>query len=222
MKKLKGLFAFAAVVVCALFLPAASKHQASLSPHEELLAAQTGFEREVFMLIREETQEHLHRMSGYNEDGYQIMVDGIVVSIGQSRAGQVLSALRQKLAPRKYMAFIIDMNDGIKTDKIGIIKGTDQYDILRIMQTNGDDYEISNADVIDRLKEWEKNWQFEIIGAENDWVEIEFKSLPRDVKAFAEEVRDFCPDAVDQGAGGNLAGLVKELKATKRLYLWWE
>ncbi len=104
---------------------------------------------------------------------------------------------------------------------IGILKGTDQYEILRIMHTDGDEYDITNQDVIDRLKEWEKISSFDIIGADNDWVELEFKTLPRDLKAFVEEVYDFAPDAVDEGPG-TVNGLMKEIQQTKRLFLLWE
>jgi hypothetical protein len=117
------------------------------------------------------------------------------------------------------MAFVVEVNAGIKTDRIGILKGTDQYDILRVMHTDGDDYDISNSDVIERLKEWEKSSPFDIIGADNDWVEIEFKTLPKDLRAFAEEVYDFSPDAVDQGS---VCGLIAEIQRTKRLFLWWD
>jgi hypothetical protein len=121
----------------------------------------------------------------------------------------------------KYMAFIIEMNEAIRSDKIGILKGNDQYDVLRIMQTNGDDYDISNEDIIERLQEWEKRYPFAIIGAENDWVEIEFRAVPDDIRSFAQEVYDFCPDPVDQDAG-SIEDLIKEIKATKRLLLWWD
>jgi hypothetical protein len=71
------------------------------------------------------------------------------------------------------------------------------------------------------LKEWEKTSPFDIIGADNDWVEIEFKSLPKDLKSFAEEVYDFSPDAVDQGPGSTTE-LANEIQQTKRLFLWWD
>ena len=133
--------------------------------------------------------------------GYQIIAPGIVVSVPEDKTDHVLSSLRRQLLPLKYMPFVVEMNAGLKIEKIGILKGTDQYEILRIMHTNGDDYDISNQDVIERLKEWETHSPFDIIGADNDWVEIEFKILPKDLKAFTEEVYDFCPDAVDQGPG---------------------
>jgi hypothetical protein len=118
------------------------------------------------------------------------------------------------------MAFIIEINNTLKIDKIGIIKGTDQYDILKVMHTNGDEDDVSHEEVIAKLKGWEKRFTFEIIGAENDWVEIEFRIMPRDLTAFADEIYVFSPDAVDEGVG-SLAALIKEINTTKRLMLLW-
>jgi hypothetical protein len=192
-----------------------------LSPHAEEVARQIGFDRQILIIVKEETQEHIQRLTGYDKNDYQIMANGISVDVPADHSGQLLMKLRARLKPLNYMAFVVSINAGLKQDTIGVIKGADQYEILRIMQTNGDEYDILNDDVVARLKEWEKSFSFDIVGADNDWVEIEFKTLPKDLAAFAEEVYDFCPDAVDQGPG-NVSGLVKEMQATRRLFLWWD
>ena len=193
----------------------------TLSPAAEELAKSVKFDRQVLIIAKGESQDHIGRLVGFDEDNYQIIAPGIVISVPEDKTDRVLSSLRKKLLSLKYMAFVVEMNEGLKIDKIGIIKGTDQYEILRIMHTDGDDYDISNQDVIDRLKEWEINSPFDILGSDSDWVEIEFKTLPKDLTAFAQEVRDFCPDAVDQGPGG-IAELAKEIQKTRKLFLLWE
>ena len=217
--------AFTGVLYAVLFpgvmlLMAAAVPQNGLSRSELNLATQIGFEADVLLLVKEEAKSHLHRMSGYDGDGYQIMANGIVISVPWSRSDQVLWSLREKLKRRNYMAFQIEINNSLKVDRIGIIKGTDQYEILRIMHTNGDDDDVSHEDVIAKLKQWETRIRFEIVGAENDWVEIEFRTMPQDLKAFAEDVYEFSPETVDEGTG-SLAELVKDISATKRLVLWW-
>jgi hypothetical protein len=192
-----------------------------LTPHEERLASEIGFDRDVLLTVREEARNILHRLIGYNEKGYQILAPGVVVSVPRSHTEQVLTSLRRKLRARRYMAFLIETNDAIKTDKIAIIKGLDQYEILRIMHTNGDADDISNEDVIEQLQTWGRKDPFEIIGAENDWVEIQFKQVPADLDVLAQEVSDFSPDAVDQGPG-SVAELVRQIRASRRLMLLWE
>ncbi len=201
---------------------AGPKKQVTLTPYEEDLARKTGFDRQVLLLVKEEIgEDHIHRLTGYNEEGYQIMSKGISVSVPEDKTDQMLSLLKQKIRPLKHMAFVVETNEGIKIDKIGILRGTDRYDILRLMQTNGNSYDITNDDIIEKLKEWEKCYPFEIAGANYEWVEIEFKTLPRDLKAFADEVDAFCPDALEEGATGT-EKFVKDLKKTKKLLLWWE
>ncbi len=220
MKRALARALYAVLFPGAILLMAAASPQNGLSPSELHLAAQIGFETDVLLLIKEEARSPLHRLSGYDENEYQIMANGIVISVPWSRSDQVLWSLREKLKPRNYMAFQIEINNALKADKIGIIKGTDQYEILRIMHTNGDTDDVSHEDVIAKLKQWEKRIRFEIVGAENDWVEIELRTMPQDIKAFAEDVYEFSPDSVDEGTG-SLAELVKDISATKRLVLWW-
>jgi hypothetical protein len=208
------------LVLAAQLLLAAAEPLCSLSASEERIANQIGFEKDILLLAKGESRSPVHRLSGYDEDGYQIMANGLTISVPRSRTEQVLWSLRDKLKPLKYMAFIIEINNTLKIDKIGIIKGNDQYDILRVMHTNGDDDDVSHEEVIEKLKGWGKRCPFEIIGAENDWVEIEFRIMPRDLKVFAEEIYAFSPDAVDEGTG-SLSALIKEIDTTKRLKLWW-
>jgi hypothetical protein len=193
----------------------------TLSPYAEELARIIKFDRQILIIVKEETQDRIGRLIGYDEKDYQIIAPGIVVSVPEEKTDRILASLRQKLRHFKYLPFVVEMNEGLKVDRIGILKTTDQYEILRVMHTDGDDYGISNQDVIERLKEWEEYTPFDIIGADNDWVEIEFKGMPRDLKAFAAEVYDFCPDAIDQGPG-SVEGLIKDIKRTQRLFLWWD
>jgi hypothetical protein len=208
------------LVLIALLLLAAAEPLCSLSALEERIASQIGLEKDILLLVKGEARGPVHRLSGYDEDGYQIMANGLTVSVPRSHSEQVLWSLRDKLKPWKCMAFMIEINNTLKIDKIGIIKGTDQYDILKVMHTNGDDDDVSHKEVIEKLKGWEKRFTFEIIGAENDWVEIEFRMMPRDLKVFADEIYDFSPATVDEGTG-SLSALIKEIKTTKRLTLWW-
>jgi hypothetical protein len=221
MEKKRNQFSRLLVVTGAALLMAAGSTPVTLSPYAEALTKIIKFDRQVLLMVKEESGESIHRLIGYDEKGYQIIADGICVPVPEDKTESILNSLRKKLAPLKYMAFVVEINGGIKTDKIGVIKGTDQYDILRVMYTNGDDYDISNQDVIERLRDWEKTSPFEIIGADNDWVEIEFKTLPKDLKSFAEEVYDFSPDSVDQGPGSTTE-LANEIQQTKRLFLLWD
>jgi hypothetical protein len=220
MQILQRILVVAALAGAALLLIAASENSVTLTAHEEHLAGQIGFKKEVLKRVKIEIDAPIHRLSGYDESGYQIMVNGVVVSLPRSRSETVRSSLKAKLAPLGYLVFFVEMNDRIKRDRLGIIKGTDQFDILGVMQTNGESDDLSHGEIIEQLRDWERQYPFEIIGAENDWVELEFKTVPKDLISFAEEVYDFCPAVVDEGAG-TVKELANQLKASRRLLLWW-
>jgi hypothetical protein len=222
--RMSGCFRLLLIVLLpmtALLLTAAAKTTVNLSPYAEAVAKIINFDRKVLIIMKQETGGSISRMVGYDENHYRIIANGLVIPVADVRTGEVLSVLRRKFKPLGYMAFVVDMNEGIKTDKIGVLKGTDKYEILRIMDTNGEEYDITNNDVIERLRQWEKTWPFDIIGANNDWVELEFKVLPNNLIAFVEEVYEFCPDAVEKGPGST-ADLAREIMDTKRLFLLWD
>lgn len=217
---LRNAVLFLATLSAAVFLSGASSSRA-LSPYAEAVAKIIKFDRQVLFLMKEESGGSIHRMVGYDGNHFQIIVNGLFVPVPRQRTDAVLGSLRKKLKPLKYMAFVIEINESIKTDKIGVLKGTDQYEILRVMHTDGEEYDITNSDLIERLKEWEKKWPFDIIGADRDWVEIRFRKVPADLKAFAEEVYDFCPDAVDEGPG-TPAKLAHDIRQSNKLFLSWK
>jgi hypothetical protein len=193
----------------------------TLSPAAEELANTIKFDRQVLLIVKAETHERIQRLVGYDDDGYQLVAPGIAVTVPEDRSLEILRELRRKLHPLHYLAFIVESNSGLKTDKIGVIKGPDPYEIIRIMNTGGDENGISTDDVLERLKDWEKISSFHILGADSSRVELEFTRLPADLKAFAEEVYDFSPDAVDEGPG-TVEALMKELRKTGRIILMWE
>ena len=194
----------------------------ALTAAEEHLAAQIGFDQCVLLIVKEETWSSLHRLSGYDENGYQIVVNGFVAAVPHGQAYDTLSLLRKKFESRKYkyMVFLIEESQSTKIDKLGVLKGTDPYDIIRTMNTNGENDEVTSEEIIAKMKEWERQFPFSITGAENSWVEIEFIRLPTNLSAFAEEVYAFSPATVEDGAG-TVAELIKEIRATHRLTLVW-
>ena len=191
-----------------------------LSMHDEELAKAVKFDQAALCIIRETTHERLQRLVGYDENGYRINAPGIAVSVPEEKSSELLAVLRAKLRPLDYLAFVVEMNGLLKTDKIGVIRGRDQYEIIRIMHTDGEEDSIATDEIIDRLKEWEKISSFIITGADNDWIELEFSRLPADLKSFGEDIYDFSPDAVDEGPG-SVEGIVRDLQKTKHLFLSW-
>ncbi len=105
--------------------------------------------------------------------------------------------------------------------QIGLLPTTDKYDVIAVMQTNAVNVNLGTRDIVDWLREFEKEQRFELTGIGSDFLSGKFTGELRDSKKIAIRLRKFCPDLVDQGTG-SVAGLALELKKTKRFFLWWD
>lgn len=198
-----------------------AKNEAKQVNAEEL-AIQSGFTEEVIIVIKRIAKTDLRPF--YSKDLYS---EGAAKAIGlffntkeETAEGQLFK-LQTELKPLGALAFITERED--KKASVAIVMWNDQFDILKIQQTNGENYDISNNDVVVKLKEWHNRYSFTIIGADHDWVEANFIELPisNDLKSFAKEIYQFCPDIVDQGTG-SLEDLIEELEESKKLFFWWD
>ena len=221
----KGLGPLSLSVLVLLSLPVlGAGTPGGLSPHEEELTRRIGFDPAVVLIVKQEAAEHtVRRLVGFNEDGYQLLADGITATVRRERADRIRAALRRKLLARRYLVFLADENEETGTATIGVLRGGDQFEILRVMQTNGPHQDVKNEDVIEKLSSWHKRAPFEIIGAGYDWVEIEFLKLPGDMAGFVKDLYEFCPDAVDaDGGAAEEKDMADRISASRRLSLWWD
>jgi hypothetical protein len=146
--------------------------------------------------------------------------DGISFKVETEVPENIIMHFKDELRENGYLIFVSEM--GFESPStISIIKSNDPFDILRLEQTDGINYDIENKDVIEKLLSWDKKYGIEIIGADYDWVELVLKKTPENPVDFGQEVYAFCPDAVDQGVG-ELSELVSTIRETRTLYLWWD
>lgn len=192
----------------------------TLTPAEQELAETIGFNPDILLIARE-AGSPLARLVALDDEGDEVECDGIVFPASEDASHELVAGLRGNPALQGHLVFLSEMNFGYDTDKIAIIKGSDQFDILRIKQTNGANYEIENQQIIDRLQDWNARFGINIIGADFDWVEAEFVKQPDDMAAFADEVYAFCPDSVEQGAG-SVEELAEAMEEFNMIYLWWD
>lgn len=181
---------------------------------------QSGISEEALAIIKSNVNGRLcpfYKADLYTEKPAEVA--GACVVVKQEEAEHLVLKLGEEFRSINYLAFICDSD----REKISIIPGSDQFDVLRLQQTNGDNYDISNEKVISKLKDWYRRHPFIIIGADYDWVEVNFQVIPegKELKAFAIEISKFCPDIVEQGSG-SIEGLIEEMKETGKLNLWWD
>ena len=77
----------------------------------------------------------------------------------------------------------------------------DKYQRLLDMGTNGCNYDLDTADIIQKLQVWDAKYGIELTEVESDQLIVTFSNLPDDLTELALEIYEFCPDTIDQGFG---------------------
>ncbi len=189
-----------------------------LLPEEEALGAKIGFDQETLLFIKQVSRGKIRQFEMVDENNQTVKVNGVLIDSPSINNQDIVFSLRFPLFLSGYLVFAAD---NYEARNVGVLKGNDQFEIVKVMNTNGINYGHNNEEVIIKLQKWMEKYPFDIIGAGIDWVEIEFREIPKDLNSFSKEVYDFCPDSVDQGAG-SIGRLEQSIKVSKRLFLWWD
>ncbi|WP_299484826.1 DUF4253 domain-containing protein [Acaryochloris sp. IP29b_bin.137] len=70
---------------------------------------------------------------------------------------------------------------------------------IRKLGTNGINCDVETEDIVQRLMNWSRRFEFEVVEVDHATVAITFASLPEDLSEFCQEVYEFCPDVLEQG-----------------------
>lgn len=152
-----------------------------------------------------------------------IYLQGIVFKESHLKSEEIILNLYKQFNSKGYSIFLLERRFGIddKPDDIGVIKTANKYEVLKQIKTDGINWEIDNDSLITIIKDFDRKYSLDLIGASGDWCEFIITKEPSNWLTFAEEVNKVCPDVVDQGTG-TVQALADEMRKTKRLYLWWD
>jgi hypothetical protein len=194
----------------------------NLTPKETELVNKLDFNIELMKELKNETKSELIQLPAIDQETADILdefYNGIHSNTTEEKANSIVKRLKEKFRAKGYLIFAFTGEDDSKS--IGVIKGTNDLDILRYRRTDGINHDYENDDIVAKISEWNDKYGLTIIGCGRDWLELEFKKLPTDLDAFSEEVYEFCPDSVDQGVEEveNLKLLIKEMNG---IWLWWD
>jgi hypothetical protein len=106
-------------------------------------------------------------------------------------------------------------------DFLAILPTSDKYQVMIVMGTNAANYGKGPVEVIEELKEIEKEQPFVLHHISFDTLEGEWTAPIKNPAKFAKRLYEFCPDIVDQGIG-TVAALSKALKKDNHLFFWWD
>lgn len=175
----------------------------SLAPAEHQLLQQLGFDADVGSLLRGKIPSKIEQWRIWTDElAFQ---PGLSVAIADGdEAERIMLAIQAQLRHAGYKAFWSHRHseNGLKeTDELIILKGIDPDAIVRLCQTGGENHGVSHRDILERLQKWRAICDFDVVGADRDWVALQFTRLPEHMGDFAVEIFEFCPDSVTQGVG---------------------
>jgi hypothetical protein len=180
-------------------------------------------EAELLQELKDLTQNDLKKLPLIDQQTGEVsntkFYDGSYSETTEDKAIEIVKKLKSKFRDSGYLIFVFEGDSDSKG--VALIKGTDDLDIIRYRRTDGINYGLENADVVEKIAEWKSKYGLVVIGCGRDWLHIEFDKLPGDLDAFSQEVYKFCPDSVDQGVG-SLENLKPAIKEMNGLWLWWD
>lgn len=108
--------------------------------------------------------------------------------------------------------------DGL--DSIAMLPTSDKYEVIRTLGTAGPAHDVSNANVIEWLKQLEAEHDWVLTGCGYDFLAGYLVNEPADIAKLAVDITELCPDLVP-GRYPSVTDLAMDLRQGN-LYLRWE
>ena len=155
--------------------------------------------------------------------GKNVRTTGMVVPAAAKRAEALVVAAQDRFLAQGFYLFRVAQHFGINghPDTLALYPSRDRYAILRLVGTNGANYDVGPDSIVAWLTALEREQPFVLTGIGFDWVAGKFTTPLADPDGLAQRFNAFCPDIVTQGTG-TVAALARELKRSGELYCWWD
>ncbi|MDU1911761.1 DUF4253 domain-containing protein [Fusobacterium sp.] len=204
--------------ICLILLCSCIKKN-NLSSSEEKILNEIGFDKELIMEVKSLIKSDFKQLPAIDQETGDVQKDKYYDGIYFEKYNDSYVKIKGKLEKNSYRVFLFETNYPEK--HVAVIKGKDKFDILKYRRTDGINYGLETEDIIEKVSEWDKKYEIDIIGCSRDWVLIKLNKLPQNLDEFSKEVYEFCPDIVDQGVG-SIESLKESIKMNKELFLWWD
>lgn len=160
-----------------------------------------------------------------NEEHYFLDKGLIFKFVNEQKAHSIFNKYIDKVVKGNNYMFLTNMDfDDSFTNTyydIIIIDGSDPYDIIKRIGTNGVNYDIYNSDVVNKLKEWNDQVNFKFVVIDVSRIHAYMGKLPNNIQSFSKDVYAFCPDVIDQGYG-SMNKMISDYEENKYFWLWWD
>ena len=160
----------------------------------------------------------------YDKENY-ILDKGLVFKfVNHEKAHTIFNKYSDKVIEGNNYIFLtnMDFDESYNTYyDIVIIDGSDPFELIKRIGTNGVNYDKYNNDIVLQLKEWHTEVGFKFVVIDVARIHAYMNKLPKNITQFSTEVYEFCPDVIDQGYS-SMDEMIKDYKDTKYFWLWWD
>jgi hypothetical protein len=156
--------------------------------------------------------------------GFPVKANGATLGVAADRADGLLLVAQPLFLEQGFYLFRHEPNYGIggAPDEIALVPMRDQFEVIRLVGTNGVNIDLLNANVIAWLRELERDAPFVLTGIGYDHVEGRFlQPVGARADSIAKRLNGFCPDIVDQGTG-SIRELANEIGRLNTFFCWWD
>ncbi len=194
-----------------------------LSEEERILLAGLGISEETGLQLKSLTRQKIEGLfhQFWADSGKEPVLSGIK-SIYRGKDKPY-----RRLNERKLNANVHFFGcGGYASDKnryIGVVKTTDRYDLLRIMETDGVNYDVDTEDIINFFKKWEGIVPFLITECEADSVVVQVDGGNASLSAMVAEAVVLCPDLIaDEVTPETLDKVLTFIRRSGEIAFWWD
>ncbi|PIB38338.1 DUF4253 domain-containing protein [Maribacter sp. 4G9] len=159
-----------------------------------------------------------------NEENYIIDKGVFFGFIDESTAHDIFRTYREQVVSEGNYLFLtkMDFDDSYNTYyDVVILECKNQFELVKLIGTDGINYDVYNDEIINKLEDWNNEIGFEIVVVDAARVHAYMGNLPADINSFAKDVYDFCPDVIDQGYS-SMEEMITDYQNNRYFWLWWD
>jgi hypothetical protein len=192
-----------------------------LPPDTEMeLVREYGIDEEIVKHARE-SGGSIRKLEPKREGWTPSEIRGVLLEIPKSRVDNFLDRCRPLLKAKDWHLIRVGpAYTGAREKQYALLQGGDPLRLLGVLETNGMNYGVSNAALIETLNRWHDKFSIELQGADFDWIELKFSRLPEDLSELSAEIAKLCPDVA---SGKSLSqSLLADFRQSRTISLWWD
>ncbi len=145
-------------------------------------------------------------------------------SLPGKTADSIIESIRGKWKAQGYSSYKTNLSFDDSWSALydlAIVKQYSDYELLKIYDVSGINYDITNEKVIDQIQAWRKGIDIYFVTFDHSRFEAKIIGLNYDTKTLAKENYELCPDVIEQGYD-SMENLIRGINQTKLLWCWWD